>query len=245
MIEASFDRRNRRVAVTGAYQYDSGQRLVMRGLPSPDELTGEDDLLSGELPTVQAQFSYIGDSQAKSCLAVWDEWRGVWVVPIPDEYLTRHDDVAVHVNVYYGANESGSRSQTMYEGVFRPISRPAPNNTVSDDQIEQWSEKEVELTLAKTSAETAVTNAAEKADAAMNAADAARKAAQAAQDAKLSTDDAKAVLDSAARSGVANAMPPEAAAGEKGQKGDNGVDGPTDITITFVSGSLTITPKEG
>lgn len=245
MIEASFDRTGRGAAISGVYQYDTGQRLVMHGLPTPEELGERDDLLSGELPTVQAQFSYIGDSQAQSCLAVWDEWRGVWVAPIPDEYLTRHDDVAVHVNVYYGADESGSRSQTMYEGVFRPISRPAPNNTVSDDQLEQWSEKEVELTLAKTGAETAVTNAAEKAGAAMNAADAARKAAQASQDAKLRADDAKAVLDFAARSGVAAAMPPEAAAGEKGPDGDNGADGPTDITITFVSGSLTITPKEG
>ena len=36
MIEASFDRYDRNAAAAGAYQYDTGQRLVMHGLPSPE-----------------------------------------------------------------------------------------------------------------------------------------------------------------------------------------------------------------
>lgn len=36
MIEASFGaERGSCAAVSGAYQYDTGQRLLMRGLPSP------------------------------------------------------------------------------------------------------------------------------------------------------------------------------------------------------------------
>lgn len=265
MIEASFDRRSRWAAVTGAYQYDSGQRLVMRGLPSPDELTGEDDLLSGELPTVQAQFSYIGDSQSESRLALWDDWRGAWIAVIPDEYLTRHEDVAVHVSVYYGTDENGSRNKTMYEAVFCPISRPAPNDTVSDEQVAEWEAYETEIDLTLTSAQTAATNAKQAARTANEAAQAAGEAAQDAQDAAQAAQSAKDALIIAgerlahAQHSVIDLRPgSEATAvyyrntltfgipqGEKGETGDTGADGPTDITLAFSSGALTITPKEG
>ena len=48
MINASFNSgKTRATAISGAYQYDTGQRLVMHGLPSPEEFSGEDDFLSG------------------------------------------------------------------------------------------------------------------------------------------------------------------------------------------------------
>ena len=105
MIVASFDKnQNRTAAVSGAYQYDIGQRLVMHGLPSPSEMAGEDDLLSGDMVTVQAQFSYVGDSQSEMRIAMWDEERQAWLVGVPDEYLTRHREVHVYVFCYYGSN---------------------------------------------------------------------------------------------------------------------------------------------
>ena len=59
MIEASFEaQRGRGASVSGAYQYDSGQRLRMYGLPSPGELAQMDELLSGGEVTVQAQYSF-------------------------------------------------------------------------------------------------------------------------------------------------------------------------------------------
>ena len=39
MIEANFESRtHKNAAIAGVYQYDTGQRLRMRGLPTPDEL---------------------------------------------------------------------------------------------------------------------------------------------------------------------------------------------------------------
>ena len=38
MIEASFDAQGRSAAAAGAYQYDTGQRVRLHGLPSPEEL---------------------------------------------------------------------------------------------------------------------------------------------------------------------------------------------------------------
>ena len=62
MIEASFEQgRGRSAAVSGAYQYDTGQRIRMHGLPGPEELARRDEMLSGELVAVQAQFGYEGD----------------------------------------------------------------------------------------------------------------------------------------------------------------------------------------
>ena len=244
MIDAVFDRMSRTAAISGVYQYDTGQRLIMHGLPTPEELGEEDDLLSGDLATVQTHFAYDGEAQSVSCLTRWDDDRMAWVAVIPDEFLRRHEDVHVYVSVYYGSAEGGSRSRTMYEAVFRPNSRPAPDDTVSDSQLEQWEDKEIELQMAVTGAETAITNADEKAAAAQTAADAAYEAAIAAQDAELEASNAGDDLATAAYERVM-ATPPEAADGQKGEQGDPGQNGPTDITITFSAGVLTITPKEG
>ena len=44
MIDASFDRHSRSAAVSGIYQYDTGQRMRLRGLPSPEELLEKDGI---------------------------------------------------------------------------------------------------------------------------------------------------------------------------------------------------------
>ena len=89
MIDAIFDRHSRSASVSGIYQYYTGQRMRLRGLPSPEELLEKDALLSGEAVTVQAQFAYEGDSQTEPRLAAWDEDMQAWLVDIPDAYLTR------------------------------------------------------------------------------------------------------------------------------------------------------------
>lgn len=263
MIEASFDRSSRTAAVSGVYQYDTGQRLRMNGLPSPDELLAGDDLLSGTGVTVQVHFSHEGDEQTDMRLAQWEDDRWCWVVDIPDEYLTRVDPVHVYVYVYHGEDGDASRARTMYEGVFSPISRPAPNNVASEDMLEQWAALEAEVDLVLSSANTSITNAkacaasAEKAaqdvaEAADNAQDAADKANAAAQrlenieqmwdGAAVQTVDLPAGSDAYVKmdDGVLTCGLPMGAAGEKGDAGDKG---PADITLSFSSGILTITPK--
>ena len=88
MIDASFSSTGRDATVSGAYQYDTGQRLRMHGLPSPSELAERDSLLGGDGITVQAQFSFTGDSQTEMRLAAWEQETedepGVWVAEIPD-----------------------------------------------------------------------------------------------------------------------------------------------------------------
>ena len=111
MIEASFGT-SREAAIDGVYQYDTGQRLRLSGLPSPDELAEMDDLLSGDLVALQVHFSYLGDTQTEMRLARWDDDRWVWVVEIPEQYMTRHEEVHVYVYVSYGTDESGSRNKT-------------------------------------------------------------------------------------------------------------------------------------
>lgn len=265
MIVASFNKeQNRTAAVSGAYQYDTGQRLVMHGLPSPSELAGEDDLLSGDLVTVQAQFSYKGDSQADMRLAMWDEERQVWLCDIPDEYLTRHRDVYVYVYCYYGADETSERGETMYEATFRPISRPAPGGTVTEDQLAQWTELKAEIEISMTKVDNAITganNAASNADAegnrAVSEAENANAAAQAAEYAKDKLDDAtgdlvnseKIVtslaagsdatvsLDMTGENGLLHIGAPMGNAGPKGEKGDTG---PADIKVEFDTETKTL-----
>ena len=191
MIVASFDG-TRSAAVSGVYQYDMGQRLVMHGLPSPSELARKDDFLSGDLVTMQVQFSYKGDSQAEMRLAMWDEARQVWMCDVPDEYLTRHRDVQVYVFCYYGADENGERGETAYEATFRPISRPAPSGMVTEDQLEQWTslKEEIEISMSKVgNAIESATNAASNADTeGKRAAQEARNANEAAKAARYAAD---------------------------------------------------------
>lgn len=263
MIEASFDRLSRRAAIDGAYQYDTGQRLRLSGLPSPDELAEADDFLTGDMVTVQAHFGYVGDTQTESRLAQWDEDRYCWMAEIPDEYLTRNEQVNVYVYVYHGETDDGSRTQTMYEGVFTPAYRPAPNNVASDDMLEQWAELEEEVDLVLSTMDTALENAyaqAENADAAaQEAATAAQDATDAAREAdnqiarleavEAFWDETTATVENLPASADAYVSTGEGAIvfgipqGDDGDPGETGDTGPADISLTFADGVLTIAPN--
>lgn len=263
MIEASFSRSSRMAAVSGVYQYDTGQRLRMHGLPSPDELLAGDDLLSGTGVTVQVHFSHEGDAQTEMRLAQWDDDRWCWVVDIPDEYLTRIDPVHVYVYVYHGETENSSRARTEYEGVFSPISRPVPNNVASEDMLEQWAELEAEVDLVLSTAGPAQQNAVSQAESAISAANTAQASADNAREAAweaYGAEDALAALGrtlggmtvrtvtlaagSTATAALAgNVLTLGIPKGATGAKGDTGDTGPADITLSFSGGVLTITPK--
>ena len=263
MIDASFDRHSRSAAVSGIYQYDTGQRMRLRGLPSPEELLEKDALLSGEAVTVQAQFGYDGDSQTEPRLAAWDEDLYAWLVDIPDAYLTRSETVRVFVEVYYGADENGARTKTMYEGVFRPISRPASNDTATEDQLSAWAALAAEVDLVLSTAAPAQQNAVSQAESAVAAANAAQDSADNAQEAAQNTNAAKSALSAMAKTlGGMTVRTTSLAAGSSataalsgnvltlgipkgatGAKGDTGNTGPADITLSFSGGVLTITPK--
>lgn len=263
MIDASFDRHSRSAAVSGIYQYDTGQRMRLRGLPSPEELLERDTMLSGDAVTVQAQFAYEGDSQTEPRLAAWDDDLQAWLVDIPDAYLTRSETVRVFVEVYYGADENGARTKTMYEGVFRPISRPASNDTATDDQLAAWETLSAEVDLVLSTSGPAQQNAVSQAESAVLASNAAQTAADNAREAERNTQSATDAL--AAMAGTLGGMTvrtvtlaagstataalagnvltvgvPRGADGAKGETGDTG---PADITLSFSGGVLTITPK--
>lgn len=264
MIVASFDKNNRSAAVSGAYQYDTGQRLAMHGLPSPSELAVEDDLLSSDLVTVQAQFSYKGDSQARTALAQWDEERKVWLVSVPNDYLTRNRDVHVYVYVYYGTDEVGERAETAYEATFRPISRPAPDNVVTEGQLAQWAQVKEEIEISLSKVEAAVNNAQGAADSLNEAANATKNAAKSATDAAGAANTAKSNLETTGKNtitqgAVSNLSAGSAATasivggrltigapkGATGATGETGPTGPSDVSLSFDSstGTLTITTK--
>lgn len=208
MIHASFDDKSHKsAAIAGIYQYDTGQRLRMHGLPSPKELAEKDDFLSGDMVTVQAQYGFIGDSQTETRLASYDEASGCWTADIPDIYLTRSSTVKVFVYVGYGAAEGAGRSKTCYEGSFTPISRPAPGTQVTPGQANAWDElvAEVNLTLAKMNTATSGANAATEtanvaAGGANQAAEAANKAADAANGAAGAANGAAGAANTAAGS---------------------------------------------
>mgnify|MGYP006909847736 CR=1 FL=1 len=185
MIHARFDDRSHKsAAIAGIYQYDTGQRLKMHGLPSPQELAERDDFLSGDAVTVQAQYGFVGDSQTETRMASYDEASGCWTADIPDIYLTQSSAVKVFVYVGYGAAEGAGRSKTCYEGSFTPVSRPAPGTQVTPEQTNAWDAlvAEVNLTLAKMNTAVSGANAATEtanvaASGANQAAEAANKAA--------------------------------------------------------------------
>lgn len=200
MIEASFEGTTQRsAAVSGAYQYDTGQRLRMHGLPSPQELAERDDFLSGDVVTVQAQYAYAGDSQTEMRLALYDEATGTWTAAVPDAYLTQHADVFVYVYVGYGQTEEGMRAKTCYEAVFRPESRPAPGTEVTAAQKNAWDALMQEVNLAIADVNTAASNANAQAAVAKEAAEWAQSSAQ-------KTDDGMAKID--ATTVTAQTLPP-------------------------------------
>lgn len=250
-------------AICGAHQYDTGQRLMLHGVPSPQELGEADDFLSGDLVSVQVQYGYMGEAQTQMRLAEWNEMRGAWMASIPDSYLARHEAVQVYVYVGHGTNGEESRSRTMYTGVFLPMSRPAPEGTVTDEQTGRWKTLEAEVDIVLAEAEAAKDSTELRIEEAQDAAEQARQAADRAETARQQVCEAtEDMMQQEARLGnlrvMTQALPAGSAAtaalsgqvmtlgiprGAKGAKGDAGDDGPNDITLSFQSGVLEITPR--
>ena len=160
MIEASFDpKKTRQASIAGITQYDKGQRLILRGLPTPEEMAEMDEFLSGDTVTVQAQFAFDGDSNAESTLATYNEQEDAWSAYIPDKYLGKSYPVNVYVYIGYGTDGERQRSKTLYEGTFKPKGRPAPSNKVTPDQIDAWDALVAEVNLAISATNTATSNA--------------------------------------------------------------------------------------
>lgn len=256
MIEASFDAgRSRSASISGAYQYDTGQRIRMYGLPAPDELSQMDDFLSGDVVTVQAQYGYTGDSQSEPRLASYEEETGAWIAEVPDVYLTVSEPVYVYVYVMYGADEAHSRAKTLYRGSFTPISRPAPSDTVTPDQINAWDSLVAEVNLTLAAANTAASGANAAAASASTAAQQANSAAQAADTAAQAANAAGNAWASATTSATTLAAGSAATVkatdnddgtkhlafgiprGAKGEKGDTG---PAGVTFTLDGATLYI-----
>lgn len=249
MLEASFDAgRSRGASISGAYQYDTGQRIRMHGLPTPEDLAQMDDFLSGDMVTVQAQYAYRGDSQSEPRLCQYDEENDCWLAEVPDAYLTHSEAVSVYVYVMYGADEEHSRSKTMYTGSFTPIGRSAPSTDVTPDQLNAWDRLVAEVNLTLANMNEAISDANAAATGAIEAAEDARDAAQEALAAAQSAADAGNAWANATVS--AETLEPGSEAtvtlstnengtkhleygiprGEKGEKGDKG---PAGVTFTL------------
>ena len=266
MIEASFEYgSNSSAAMNGAYQYDMGQRLRMRGLPSPEELTEADELLSGETVAVMAHFAYQGDEQTKMRLAQWNDERGEWLVSVPDEYLTRHEVVNVYVYVSYGADESGRRNKTMYTAAFIPQRRPAPGDVASEEQLDRWDGIAAEVDLELADARMAIDRALDVADSIVQTMETAQGIVQPVQEAAKQAKEAHERLEAVCTrfdgmkvQTVSLAPGAKATAdlagdllkfgvpkGERGDAGPAGEDGPSDMVFSFDDETGTLTIQRG
>ena len=259
MILASFDaQRSRGAAISGAYQYDTGQRIRMLGLPTPGEMARADEFLSGGAVTVQAQFGYRGDAQSEPRLCQYDETAQAWMADVPDVYLTRAQAVHVYVYVMHGADGERSRAKTMYEGVFTPAARPAPNTAVTPDQRNAWDVLAAEVNLTLSQMNTAISGANAAAALAKEAAQDAQTGAEAAQQAADTAFDAAAEANAwGGATAKATTLEPGSGAtvtlsenadgtkcltygiprGEKGEKGDTG---PAGVRFTLEGTTLYI-----
>lgn len=261
MIEANFESRTHKsAAIAGIYQYDTGQRLRMRGLPTPDELAEMDDFLTGDVATVQAQYGYAGDSQTETRIASYDEETGCWTADIPDVYLTRSSAVKVFVYVSYGATDGESRAKTCYEGSFTPISRPAPSTQVTPSQGNAWDALVTEINLTLSKINTAISEANAATEGAKTQTEATQKAVKAAntQAQRLADMDIRAqareygsgstaqMADSGGKLvltlGIERGKPgAKGDKGDKGDRGDKGDTGPAGVTFSLSGTTLTIT----
>lgn len=261
MIEANFElRTHKSAAIAGIYQYDTGQRLRMRGLPTPDELAEMDDFLTGDVVTVQAQYGYAGDSQTETRIASYDGETGCWTADIPDVYLTRSSAVKVFVYVSYGATDGESRAKTCYEGSFTPISRPAPSTQVTPSQGNAWDALVTEINLTLSKINTAISEANAATEGAKTQTEATQKAVQAAnaQAQRLADMDIRAqareygsgstaqMADSGGKLvltlGIERGKPgAKGDKGDKGDRGDKGDTGPAGVTFSLSGTTLTIT----
>ena len=252
MIEANFESKaHKSAAIAGIYQYDTGQRLRMRGLPTPDELAEMDDFLTGDVVTVQAQYGYAGDSQTETRIASYDEGTGCWTADIPDVYLTRSSAVKVFVYVSYGATDGESRAKTCYEGSFTPISRPAPSTQVTPSQGNAWDALVTEINLTLSKINTAISEANAATEGAKTQTEATQKAVQAAnaQAQRLADMDIRAQAREygsgstaqMADSGGKLVLTLGIERGKPGAKGDKGDTGPAGVTFSLSGTTLTIT----
>lgn len=269
MIEACFEAQHGRGAsVSGAYQYDSGQRLRMYGLPSPGELAQMDELLSGGEVTVQAQYSFKGDAQSEMRVAFYEPELAAWTAEIPNVYLTRSAPVCVHVYVMYGANESVSRAKTCFEAVFTPIGRPAPGSQVTPDQQNAWDALVMEVNMALASVNTAISGANAAREEARNAAESAQEETAKWESVTIAaatlepgseataeltqTETGRQILLGIPRgetgatgaTGATGETGPVGPQGPKGDKGDKGDTGPAGVTFSLSGTTLTITTVE-
>ena len=232
MIEASFSRRGSRgAAVSGAYQYDTGQRLRMHGLPTPQELAAEDEFISGDAVSVQAQYSFVGDIQTEMRPASYDAREDVWIAEIPNAYLTRSAPVHVYVYVSHGEADDRLRGKTRYEATFTPVSRHVPSTLVTEDQLNTWDVLVREINLTMAAMNTASSNANAAAQTAREAAGAAEKETQAWESAKVEAttlapgSEATATLTREEGGHRIKLGIPRGEKGDKGDKGDKGEPG--------------------
>lgn len=228
--------------VAGAYQYDTGQRLRLRGLPAPFELAEKDDFVSGDVVTVQVQFAYEGDSQTESRLATYEEDEDAWLVAVPDVYLQRSYPVGFFVYVGYGADGEGARSKTMYTGTFKPTGRPAPGDQVTPDQKNAWDALVAEVNLALSAAATA-TSSANAAAATANLWGNVTTSVETLPEGSNATFDVTNTgtgksMHVGIPVGATGAQGPK---GDKGDKGDTGATGPAGVTFSLSGTTLTIT----
>lgn len=237
MIETSFDE-HRQGAISGVYQYDTGQQLRLHGLPSPEYLLSQEGVDTEDEITVKVQFSHDGDMQSGEQSAVYDVKTSSWNTRIPDFYL--QDSLLVRVHVYVTV---GAGSRTMYEATFTPTPRTAPPGVVTAEQSSMWDAlvKEVNMAIASantaagsaTAASATAKEAASKAETAIEQAGTATKKASDAADwikgikakatdvlpegnatAKITEEDGKPLLTI----GVPK--------GDKGDRGETGAEGP-------------------
>lgn len=243
MIEASYaPSKTNTASISGAFQYDTGQRLRLRGLPTPWELAEKDDFVSGDVVTVQVQFAYEGDSQTESRLAVYEEDEDAWLVAVPDVYLQRSYPVGFFVYVSYGADGETARSKTMYTGTFRPTSRPAPGDQVTPDQINAWDALVAEVNLAISATTTATSNA-NAAAATANLWGNVTTSVETLPEGSAATFDVTNTgtgknMHIGVPRGATGAQGPQGAKGDKGDKGDTG---PAGVTFSLSGTTLTIT----
>lgn len=231
MIEASFKKEgNRSAAVSGAYQYDTGQRLRMHGLPTPGELAAADEFLSGDEVTVQAQYSFVGDIQTEMREAVYDAREGVWIAEIPNVYLMRSAPVHIYVYVSHGEAEDRLRGKTCYEATFTPLSRPVPSTLVTEDQLNTWDVLVREINLTMSTMNTATSGANAAAQLAREAAGDAQKEAEswenATVEAKTLEPGSEATVELTRGENGARKLVYSIPKGEKGDKGETGETGP-------------------
>lgn len=228
--------------VAGAYQYDTGQRLRLRGLPAPDELAEKDDFVSGDVVTVQVQFAYEGDSQTESRLAVYEEDEDAWLVTVPDVYLQRSYPVGFFVYVGYGADGEVARSKTMYTGTFKPTGRPSPGDQVTPEQINAWDALVQEVNLAISATNTATSNA----NAAAATANLWGNVTTSVETLPEGSNATFSVSETGTGKNMHVGIPRGATGaqgpkGDKGDKGDTGATGPAGVTFTLSGTTLTIT----